>query len=68
METKDKKIYSYSRCENYHNCPRSYFYTYIEKNRGEDNIYSFMGSVTHEILEELQQRLINNEEAKILPN
>ena len=52
METKDKKIYSYSRCENYHNCPRSYFYTYIEKNRGEDNIYSFMGSVTHEILEE----------------
>ena len=63
MDNKDKKIYSYSRCENYHNCPRSYFYTYIEKNRGEDNIYSFMGSVTHEILEELQQRLINNEEA-----
>ena len=63
MENKDKKIYSYSRLESYHNCPFGYYITYIEKNRGEDNIYSFMGSVTHEILEELQQRLINNEEA-----
>ena len=32
MESKDKKIYSYSRLENFNNCPRSYFYTYIEKN------------------------------------
>ena len=29
METKDKKVYSYSRLENYHNCPYSYYITYI---------------------------------------
>lgn len=63
METKDKKVYSYSRLENYHNCPYSYYITYIEKNRSEDNIYSFLGSVVHEILEKLQQREIDNDKA-----
>ena len=63
METKDKKIYSYSRLESYHNCPYAYYITYIEKNRSEDNIYSFLGSATHELLEELQQKLISNDEA-----
>ena len=63
METKDKKVYSYSRLENYHNCPYSYYITYIEKNRSEDNIYSFLGSVVQEIIEKLQQREIDNDKA-----
>ena len=63
MENKEKKIYSYSRLENYHNCPFAYYITYIEGNRSEHNIYSFLGSTVHEILEELQQKLINNNEA-----
>ena len=63
MESKDKKVYSYSRLENFHNCPYSYYITYIEGNRSEHNIYSFLGSVVHELLEELQQKLINNEDA-----
>ena len=61
-ETKEK-IYSYSRLENYKTCPRSYYKNYIEKNRNEDNIYSFLGSTTHELLEELQRDNITNEEA-----
>lgn len=63
MENKDKKVYSYSRLENYHSCPYSYYITYIEGNRSEHNIYSFLGSVVHELLEELQQKLINNDDA-----
>ena len=63
METKDKKIYSYSRLESYHNCPYAYYITYIEGNRSEHNIYSFLGSVVHELLEELQQKIINNDDA-----
>ena len=59
----DKKVYSYSRLENYHNCPFGYYITYVEKNRSEDNIYSFLGSAVHEILERLQQREIDNNKA-----
>ena len=63
MENKDKKIYSYSRLENFNNCPYGYYITYVEGNRSEHNIYSFLGSVIHELLEELQQKLINNDDA-----
>ena len=63
MDNKDKKIYSYSRLESYHNCPYAYYITYIEGNRSEHNIYSFLGSVVHELLEELQQKIINNDDA-----
>ena len=63
MDNKEKNIYSYSRLESYHNCPFAYYITYVEGNRSEHNIYSFMGSVTHGILEELQQKLIDNNTA-----
>ena len=64
MDNKEKNIYSYSRLESYHNCPFAYYITYVEGNRSEHNIYSFMGSVTHGILEELQQKLIDNNTAR----
>ena len=60
MGNEEQKIYSYSRIENFHNCPYSYYITYVEGNRSSDNVYSFLGSATHELLEELQQRLITN--------
>ena len=63
MENKDKKVYSYSRLENYRNCQKSYFYTYIEGNRSDQNIYSYLGSICHETLEELQKGNIDKEEA-----
>lgn len=63
MGNKDKKIYSYSRLENYRNCQKSYFYTYIEGNRSDQNIYSYLGSICHETLEELQKGNIDKEEA-----
>ena len=63
MENENKKIYSYSRLENFHNCPYSYYINYVEGNRNEDNIYSYLGSVCHETLEELQRGNIDKDEA-----
>ena len=46
-------LLSYSRLDTFHNCPRSFYYTYVEGNRGGDNIYSFIGTIVHEIVEKL---------------
>jgi len=53
--------YSFSRLESFHNCKRGYYNTYILKNRGGDNIYSFLGTVCHE----LTQNIIQGKETNI---
>lgn len=46
-----KKIWSISRINSYHNCAYGYHKTYNEGDRGLGNIYSHMGSVSHDSLE-----------------
>lgn len=53
-----KIIYSFSRLDSFHNCKRSYFYTYVLGQRGGENIYSFLGTICHE----LTQGIIENKE------
>ena len=60
---KKDKVYSYSRLSTFDTCRRSYFYSYIKNNKQNSNIYSYLGSTTHELLEELQRDNITNEEA-----
>lgn len=55
--------YSFSRLETFHNCKRAYYYNYIEGNRSGDNIYSFLGTVTHELTQAIIQKHMTNEEA-----
>jgi RecB family exonuclease len=55
--------YSFSRLESFHNCKRGYYYTYLQGNRSGDNIYSFLGSITHELTQAIIQKQITNEEA-----
>lgn len=57
-----KQIYSFSRLEAFHNCPRSYFYTYILGQRGGENIYSFLGTAVHEAVEQMDNGKITNEQ------
>lgn len=58
--------YSFSRLTTYHQCPHSYYLTYVKNpsTPRHDNIYSFMGSEVHELLEKMQQEIISNDEAK----
>lgn len=57
-------LLSYSRLDTFHNCPRSFYYTYIQGIRGGDNIYSFIGTAAHEIVEKLVKREIEIPQAK----
>lgn len=55
--------YSFSKLDNFNNCRRGYYYDYIVKDRGGENIYSYMGTVTHELTQAIIQKQIDNEEA-----
>jgi hypothetical protein len=55
--------YSFSRLETFHTCKRSFYYNYVEGNRGGDNIYSFLGTVCHELTQSMIQKQITNDEA-----
>lgn len=58
-------VYSYSRLGSFKGCKYAYYLSYVAdpKPQGKENIYSFLGGMTHTILEDLQQGKINNEEA-----
>ena len=56
-------IYSYSRLSSFNNCPYSYNLTYNENDRGNDSVYTYLGSAVHELLEQLQTGAITNERA-----
>lgn len=55
--------YSYSRLTSYHNCQYGFYLHYILGLPSRQNVYGFMGGVTHELLERMQVGEINNEEA-----
>lgn len=47
------QLYSISRINTFDDCAYSYWNNYINNNRGIGNIYSFLGSEIHNILEEI---------------
>ena len=59
----EEEKYSFSKLETFNNCKRAYYYPYIEKNRSGDNIYSFLGTVVHELTQGMIQQHETNETA-----
>lgn len=59
-----KELFSFSKLTTYHTCPYSYYLTYIEKAKRKDNVYSFLGTTIHSLLEELQSGRITTDGAK----
>lgn len=59
----DKELYSFSKLSTFDDCPRNYYYTYVEKIRGGDGIYSFLGTVCHLLCEKMYKNEINNTQA-----
>lgn len=62
VNTKDM-TYSFSRIESFNGCQYGFYLTYIKKHEGEDNVYSFLGSEIHELLEALQVGKLQKEDA-----
>ena len=55
--------YSYSRLTCYEQCPYQYFLRYVLGEDTESNIYTLAGTSAHNVIEDLQLRKINNDEA-----
>lgn len=55
--------FSFSRLETFHNCKRNYYYTYILGDRSGSSIYTYCGTVTHELTQAMIQKEITNKEA-----
>lgn len=49
------KIYSFSRLGTFENCEASYKLGYIDKVENVDNFWSSLGSISHSIIEEVEQ-------------
>ena len=52
MEIKASRIQSPSSINTYKQCPRRYYYTYIEKIPTKPNIHTVRGTIVHSVLEE----------------
>jgi len=57
----EKETYSFSRLKTFNDCKHAYYLSYVMGNEKRENVYSYLGTITHEVLEELQQGKINNE-------
>ncbi len=63
------KLYSHSRLENFNQCKRGYYYTYIDKKEQKPSVYAELGTACHTTLEDLYEckveklnkELFNNE-------
>jgi len=55
---------SYSRLDTFHTCPRAFWYAYVDGDRGGDNVYSYMGTIVHEVVEGLVSGTVNRDDAK----
>lgn len=55
--------YSFSKLETFHNCRRLYYYTYIKGDRSGESIYTYLGTVVHELTQGMIQGFETNESA-----
>ncbi|WP_025909318.1 PD-(D/E)XK nuclease family protein [Priestia flexa] len=53
LRSQGKRIFSHSKLNTMNTCEYEYYNTYIKKNRGIDNVYTLMGSLIHDNLENI---------------
>lgn len=50
---KGASVYSYSKLSTIHDCPYGSYLTYIQKSPQGQNVYSYLGGITHDVLEDI---------------
>lgn len=67
QELFDKKIpvYSFSKLNSWNDCKYNWYKSYVLKERGKDNIYTKIGNVIHDSVENIYKNKGTLEEAKI---
>ena len=62
LKSKNYRLFSFSELSTINECPMQYYYQYIEKIKGRDNVYSFMGNIIHELIEGFYDKTISKED------
>jgi hypothetical protein len=57
-------VYSYSKLDSFHGCKYNWYLSYVLHERSKDNIYSAIGSVIHDSLENIYHNKETLQEAK----
>lgn len=57
------QLFSYSKLDTFTSCPRNYYWTYIKGIRGGESVYTYLGSVAHDLAEAIDQGHTTNEKA-----
>lgn len=64
LKEKGIPVYSISRLNTFHSCPYEYYKTYIDGERGKNNVYGFMGTFIHDNIENIYRGVSTTEEFK----
>lgn len=67
-EYPNAKFYSHSRLGTFHQCKRSYYYTYIDKKAQKPSVYSTLGTACHNSLEQLYEGEVEKLDKSIFDN
>lgn len=62
MNTDD--LYSFSKLNAFHQCKYQYYLNYILKEKGDQNVYGYLGGVIHDLCEKLTKKEITLDYAK----
>lgn len=62
------KFYSHSKLNNFNQCKRSYYYTYIDKKEQKPSVYSTLGTACHTSLERLYEGVDDTLDKSIFDN
>lgn len=65
---KNIPVYSYSKLDSWDGCKYNWYHSYILHERSKDNIYSIIGSVIHDSLEDIYTNKSTLQEAKNIFN
>lgn len=70
LRNEKAKLWSFSRCNGYNDCPYSYYLSKTRREDGEDNVYNLSGTLAHDLMERnyTEERIDGDEMLRIFNN
>ena len=62
LKSSGQRLFSFSELSTINECPMQYYFQYIKKIRGRDNVYSFLGGIVHNLIEKFYLEQITKEQ------
>ena len=62
LKSKNYRLFSFSELSVIQECNLQYYYQYIQRIKGRNNVYSFLGDIVHNSIEDFYSKNIDKEE------